>query len=257
MLWLGGGRHGRNQALGLDVPRIGFSHRCCEARRAHLDIDGARLEALRQDHILLELLEIAELERQLPVPARRISHLGQPELLGPVGAHAFDLDADRARHHRVLAHRLLQHEQQAVVRGGAPRLDLKTLDAQSADAVLGRDDAAVESELLALLEDLGLQVFEVLLHDPVRFVVDLARQLRLGDVAAQLLVLLLERVDLRRELAAPLQLGKLAVAAGEAAPFVNHVQQQQPAQHADDRKSPPSPGRLISDYELTGAHRSG
>ena len=131
----------------------------------------------------------------------------------------------------------------------AAGLDLEALDTQPADAVLRRDDAAIESQLLALLEHLRLQVFEILLHDAVGLVVDVARQLRLGDVAAQLLVLLLERLDLRRQLATPLHLGELAVAAREAAPLVNHVQQQQAAEHADDRKPPPPPRGLITNHE--------
>ena len=58
--------------LGLNLPRIGFSHRG-QARRAHLDVDGARLEACGQYDLLLEILEIAELKRQRAHRARGVA----------------------------------------------------------------------------------------------------------------------------------------------------------------------------------------
>ncbi len=76
---------------------------------------------------------------------------------------------------------------------GRARQHLEALNAQAADAVFRRHDAAIEGQLLAMLENLRLQVGEILFDVGVGLVLDLAIQLRGRDGDAQLLVLVLQR----------------------------------------------------------------
>ena len=161
-------------------------------------------------------------------------------------------------HDGVLAHRLLQHEQQPVVARRAAGQDLETLNPQAADAVLGRDDAAIEGQLLALLEHLRLQVLQVLL--------DLADTTSLSTLLASSALAMLcrsiSRSAARARRSAPraragAELPRTCCSRRRSAPFVHCTYRSRTAPPARRRSQPPPPPRgLITDYELTGAHRS-
>jgi len=125
----------------------------------------------------------------------------------------------------VLTHRLDEHEPQPEMIVDAARQDLESLNTQTADAVLRRHDAAIERELFAVFQHLRLQVRERLLDVRIGLAIHLPRQLRGRHLGPKLCVRVFERLDLRRQLAAILELGELAVAAFEPAPLVDAVDQ--------------------------------
>src|SRR3954467_1276605 len=104
----------------------------------HLYIDGAWFEALRQRHFLLEVLEVAELKRDLPIAAHTTRHVRKRQLFRMTVLRALDLNGYGARHARLLAHRLHQHHAKAVVKIGTPRYDLEALQLEATDTILGR-----------------------------------------------------------------------------------------------------------------------
>ena len=114
---------------------------------AHFDVDAVRNEPGRQNHIVVEILEITERVGELvcAVGAQVSQRVGHRFPF----TRTLDRNVDNARGAPVVLHGLHQNQAQAIQAALGAAKHLELLDPQTAGAVRRRDDPTVERQGVA------------------------------------------------------------------------------------------------------------